>query len=115
MRKLRFSALILLAMACSSGLTQTSSPQQGTSDQPQQKIRQHSSTDFDRGIRLKPASGEATCGSIVSYNFSQGEAPKLESVTTCTPSTTVVPRRARGKDRQPQAPQLQKTGFSPDK
>lgn len=56
------------------------------------------------------------CSSILSYNFSQtapGEMPKLESVTTCTPSETVVPRRAQGHDAKPSAPQLQRTGFVP--
>lgn len=75
------------------------------------------------GVLAGPVTATATDGvdtevvmvhlSIVSYNFSQGEAPKLESVTTCTPSTTVVTRRARGVEKKPQGPQLQKTAFSP--
>lgn len=116
MRRLRSSALLLVLALCSIGWAQTQqqqpSTQQALAVQSQQKS-QHPSTDFDRGIRLTPAAGEAMCGSIVSYNFSQGEAPKLESVTTCTPSTTVVTRRARGVEKKPQGPQLQKTAFSP--
>jgi len=99
-------------MLCCVGWTQTSSTTQA---QSQEKTQHHPNMDFDRGIRLAPAAGEAMCGSIVSYNFSQGEAPTLESVTTCTPATTVVTRRARGKDTKPQGPQLQKTVFSGDK
>jgi len=114
MRKLRFSALILLGTLCSLAWTQTSSTPQSATNQFQEESQHHPNTDFDQGIRIKPA-GEAMCGSIVSYNFSQGEAPKLESVTTCTPSTTVVPRRARGEGMKPQGPQLQKTAFTPDK
>jgi hypothetical protein len=70
----------------------------------------------DRGIYA--ASGipgaRGICGSILSYNFSQaaaGEMPNLESVTTCTPSETVVPRRAHGRHSQPRGPQLIETLF----
>jgi hypothetical protein len=113
MRRLRWSALLLIATLCCVGLTQTQPPaaQQPSADQTVEKSQPHPDTQFDPGIRLNPT---GPCGSIVSYNFSQGEAPRLESVTTCTPSNTVVPRRARGKDTKPERPQLQKTGFSPD-
>lgn len=60
--------------------------------------------DFDKGILVRDMGG--ACGSIVSYNFSPGENPKLESVTTCTPSNTIVPRRAKTRKQQ-QPPQLQ--------
>lgn len=38
----------------------------------------------DSGIYAKNDSN--MCGTIVSYNFSQGADPHLENVTTCTPS-----------------------------
>ena len=113
---MRSSALLLVLALCSAGWAQTQQRPPSTRRAPavqSQEKGQHPSTDFDRGIRLTPAAGEAMCGSIVSYNFSQGEAPKLESVTTCTPSTTVVTQRARGVEKKPQGPHLQKTAFSP--
>lgn len=58
---------------------------------------------IDPGIRLRTGAGNV-CGSIVSYNFSPGENPQLESVTTCTPADTVTTRRAWGKDKKPPAP-----------
>ena len=67
--------------------------------------------DFDRGIyamRLA-APGQETCGSILSYNFSAGESPQLESVTTCTSSSMVQALRARGKDKKPPVGPLYKT------
>jgi hypothetical protein len=41
---------------------------------------------FDRGIYAarNAMTGNHYCLAIQSYNFSQGESPKLESVTTCT-------------------------------
>ncbi len=53
------------------------------------------------------------CGSIVSYNFSQGENPRLESVTTCTPGNAQRTLRVDRKEKQPPAPQLRKTDFAP--
>jgi hypothetical protein len=67
--------------------------------------------DFDRGIyamQLAPA-GEEICGSIMSYNFSEGEHPQLESVTTCTSASTVKSLRAHGKDKKPVAPLFKTT------
>jgi hypothetical protein len=67
--------------------------------------------DFDRGIyamHLAPT-GEEMCGSIMSYNFSEGEHPQLESVTTCTSASTVKSLRARGKDKKPVAPLFKTT------
>jgi len=67
--------------------------------------------EFDRGIyamRLAPA-GEEMCGSIMSYNFSEGEHPQLESVTTCTSASTIKSLRARGKDKKPVAPLFKTT------
>src|SRR5690348_1204984 len=51
--------------------------------------------DFDRGIYLGAAGN--VCGSIVSYNFSAGENPQLESITTCTRATRVTSKRTRGR------------------
>src|SRR5262249_18550361 len=44
---------------------------------------------IDQGIYLRAAGGPKSCGSIVSYNFSPGDNPQLQSVTTCTPSEGV--------------------------
>lgn len=50
----------------------------------------------DPGIVVKrPNLSSNACGSIVSYNFSPGNNPHLESVTTCTPSSQVLTRRTR--------------------
>jgi hypothetical protein len=55
----------------------------------------------DPGIYIRRASGTGTfCGAIVSYNFSQGENPRLESVTTCTSADRVTTRRTEGEDEQ---------------
>lgn len=65
--------------------------------------------DFDRGIYLGKHAGNGNCGAIVSYNFSPGENPTLESVTTCTPATPEVPlRTGHQKQLRPPAPQLRK-------
>lgn len=118
MRRLRWSALFMVLTLCSVGWTQThpSSTQHAAAGPSQEKSQPRPNADFDPGIRLNTTGpGVAMCGSIVSYNFSAGERPKLESVTTCTPSNTVITRRALGKDAKPQGPQLQKTAFSSDK
>ncbi len=42
---------------------------------------------FDQGIYLPTfADGQSTCAAIMSYNFSPGDNPELQSVTTCTPA-----------------------------
>lgn len=47
------------------------------------------------------------CGAIVSYNFSPGSNPQLESVTTCTPANTVLTRRAhKQRFKKPMMPGL---------
>ena len=66
---------------------------------------------IDPGIRLKTGTGNV-CGSIVSYNFSPGESPQLESVTTCTPADKVTTRRAWGNDKRPPAPLFRTTELS---
>ena len=77
-------------------------------------LMQKPDTAFDEGI-YAGARGNM-CGAIVSYNFSQGMNPQLESVTTCTPSNAVVQQRARGrKPAQSNTPQLLQTDFrNPD-
>lgn len=56
---------------------------------------------LDRGIYLGAAG--KMCGCIVSYNFSAGEDPQLESITTCTPANRVTSKRAQGRQSQPQS------------
>ena len=65
----------------------------------------------DPGIVLNRGTGNV-CGSIVSYNFSPGDNPQLESVTTCTPAGEVTTRRAWGKDKKPPAPLFRTTELS---
>ncbi|HYX53960.1 MAG TPA: hypothetical protein VE783_10960 [Candidatus Limnocylindrales bacterium] len=68
---------------------------------------------FDRGIYAQSSgTGSRMCGAIVSYNFSPGENPQLQSVTTCTPSDAVVPQRARQqKPLKSPTPQLLQADF----
>jgi len=47
------------------------------------------------------ALGLNQCFDIVSYNFSSGNSPKLQNVTTCTPGTTVTTRKIRGNPATP--------------
>jgi hypothetical protein len=66
---------------------------------------------FDKGIYLKrpserPSGGTDMCASILSYNFSPGENPTLQSVTTCTPANPEAPLRT-GRQKQPGPPALQ--------
>jgi hypothetical protein len=71
--------------------------------------------EFDQGIYLRPSGLSKTCASIVSYNFTQGDNPQLQSVTTCTPAEGVRTKRAedRNQNRKPQPPQVLKTSYSP--
>ncbi len=70
---------------------------------------------FDKIYVNGPGSDEisgrpSVCGTIVSYNFSQGASPKLENVTTCTPTNTVTVRRV---ERRPaEQPVLVEVGDS---
>ena len=69
--------------------------------------------DPDPGIYLRKSAllGNA-CGSIVSYNFSTGDNPRLRSITTCTPAGIVESRRARDNDeKKPPAPALIRTSY----
>lgn len=65
----------------------------------------------DPGIYARQIDGANVCGAIVSYNFSAGANPQLESVTTCTPGNAVTTQRARGRNPRPAGPQLLKTTF----
>lgn len=62
--------------------------------QTQRKLPQ---VPFDRGIYVgrNSVAGDNFCLAIQSYNFSQGESPKLESVTTCTTLRQPLMRHAR--------------------
>lgn len=111
MRLLNFAAVPLLAAsslfvvpACA----QSSQP--GTAQTPNASQQAPGSTDHltargfpDSGIYLNRGAGSTTCGSIVSYNFSPGDHPQLESITTCTPSNAVATKRARGKKQLQQS------------
>lgn len=65
--------------------------------------------DFDNGIYLKKRAGNGICGAIMSYNFSPGENPTLQNITTCTPVNPEAPLRT-GHEKQPKppGPQLRK-------
>jgi hypothetical protein len=67
--------------------------------------------DFDRGIyvRKQVVPRDESCASIISYNFSPGESPQLESVTTCTSASMTNSLRTRGKDKKPVAPLFKTT------
>ena len=67
----------------------------------------------DPGIYLRRTAGLGNlCGSIVSYNFSPGDNPKLESVTTCTPAGIVESRRAGDdEEKKPLAPRILRTKY----
>ncbi len=71
-------------------------------------LMQKPDTAFDQGIYAR--TGGNMCGAIVSYNFSPGLNPHLESITTCTPSNAAVQQRARGrKPARSNTPQLLQT------
>src|SRR5215468_10131798 len=62
---------------------------------------------IDPGIYLPKTAGLGhVCGAIVSYNFSPGENPHLESITTCTSADKVQSRRAQDEEKSPPAPGL---------
>jgi hypothetical protein len=67
---------------------------------------------IDPGINLpRTASLDAICGSILSYNFSAGEHPSLESITTCTPAKTTRTLKVDHEKEREASPQLQKTDY----
>jgi hypothetical protein len=72
----------------------------------------------DRGIVIpKPrglqASDNNRCWSIVTYHFSHGDNPRLESVTTCTPENSVTTQHADHEKKQqpPAAPLMMQTNL----
>lgn len=105
MRLLRFLALFLYA---SMWLLPSSFAQsaQRQSDSPAQAAptQQSPSPGFapknhlpngpaDPWTFMRKNAANAVCGSIVSYNFSAGENPRLLSVTTCTTGGKALSRR----------------------
>lgn len=74
--------------------------------QPYHLLGENHPGGFDRGIYARQADGANVCGSIVSYNFSLGANPQLESVTTCTPSNAVTSKRARVPNKKPEGPRV---------
>ncbi len=115
MKQLRFAAFLLLLVFLIVLLSPSSS---GQSAQPPAPSRKPASpfmgtpdAQLDPGIRLKHHASNS-CGSIVSYNFSPGDNPQLESVTTCTPADAIVTRRAQGKGKKPSAPLFKTTEYS---
>jgi len=66
-------------------------------DQNAQSQRKGAQAPFDRGIYAGQNAlvGNPVCLAIQSYNFSQGESPKLESITTCTSVRQPLMRNAR--------------------
>lgn len=108
MRFLNLSALLAMGIAVSATPSlaqnsQTANPQSTNPHQLSQAAQRtppaHQRGDFDRGIYLGAAGN--VCGSIVSYNFSPGDNPQLESITTCTPAARVTSKRALGRQPQP--------------
>ncbi len=78
------------------------------SAQPQQIVP-------DRGIYLKHPDGANMCASIMSYNFSPGDNPQLESITTCTPVNTQATRRTQEPRPAPQGPRVLQSVLSDQK
>ena len=64
---------------------------------------------LDPGIYLPTyADGQSSCAAIRSYNFTPGDNPKLESVTTCTPARPHSVYRTNDENKKrPQGPVLQ--------
>jgi len=67
--------------------------------------------DLDPGIYMKRSAGlnGNICGSIVSYNFSKGDNPRLESITTCTPAIPDPGMRANDERKPPEPPRIIQT------
>jgi hypothetical protein len=107
MRFLRFASFLIVAVVLVPAAW-AQNPQSETAPiqhQPSQAVPAHQMHsqrgDFDRGIYLGAAGN--VCGSIISYNFSPGENPQLESITTCTRANRVTSKRAQGRQPQPQS------------
>lgn len=70
---------------------------------------------LDSGIYVRQVDGATVCGAIVSYNFSAGDNPQLQSVTTCTPNNAVNSQRARVRNPKPAGPQVLRTVYQEQK
>jgi len=77
---------------------------------PLRDTLQRPNLNMDRGIFLGRGAGDF-CGSIISYNFSPGDNPELQSITTCTPRGSITTYRAKGKQEAPHAPMFQTTEY----
>jgi hypothetical protein len=89
---------------------------QGAQDRILNAMPLQSPGGFDRGIYVQRMAGTGTvCGSIVSYNFSPGENPILESVTKCTPTDGTAVHRTDGQDEKPAVPQFREIKDTPPK
>ena len=117
MRFLKFPALLVLTSIVLTALSLAQNSQSANPHQPsqtaQRAIPAHQRGDFDRGIYLGAAGN--VCGAIVSYNFSPGENPQLQSITTCTPATRVASKRARGREPLPQTRRVFLMGVAQEK
>jgi hypothetical protein len=92
-------ALFIVVIVLSVAAMAQSAPPGTSSPEP---VSQLQPSHYDRGIYLPPGAGDAFCGTIVSYNFTRGDDPRLKNVTTCTPMTRHVPKRAQGQEPKPQ-------------
>ncbi len=100
-----FLATLLLAV---SGFASQSTPQP-KKERPSIQSPTGQRPKFDQGIYLpKFADGRSTCAAIMSYNFSPGDNPQLQSVTTCTPAHPhSVYRTNDERKKRPPAVELQ--------
>lgn len=122
--RLRTSFALIICMAALAG---TAFAAQGTQSSQQNKIQLPQRNAFiapqvsdsagsmqmlqrrqlDKGIYLPTADGKSMCAAIMSYNFTQGDNPKLKSVTTCTPARpNSVYRTHDEKKKRPPTPSL---------
>lgn len=68
---------------------------------PKQLARQATG---DPGIFAQNPS--SVCGAIITYHFSKGSSPQLESITTCTPMGTVTNKLVQGEPIEPPRPRM---------
>src|SRR5579862_4284697 len=90
-----------------------------SSQRPHQLQREAPNHSFDpaidKGIFLRSdaSTGNTICEAIVSYNFSRGDNPHIESVTTCTSTNKAIMRQAEGENETPPVPRLVQTSIQP--
>jgi len=113
MRFLKASFALLTIFLAATAVAQTQNPAQPkhpvTQAQPRAAQASAQNPAPDGGIYLQHVDGANMCASIMSYNFSPGDNPQLESVTTCTPTDTQATKRARVPRPAPSGPQLLQT------